>query len=164
MSAKNERDEVEEFLYQEAALLDEWNLRKWQALFTPDGEYLIVTPNIESPETASPTKSLFLVADDQERLTQRVERLLDKSAHAEFPHSKTRHCLSNIRIESSGGAALCVRANFVIYRTKNDETTYFPGHVIYELERDGLSFRIHRKRCIIDTDSLAMQGKVSIIL
>jgi p-cumate 2,3-dioxygenase subunit beta len=163
MNAKNERDEVEEFLYEEAALLDEWNLRKWQALFTPEGEYLIVTPNIENPETASPTKSLFLVADNQERLTQRVERLLDKTAHVEFPHSKTRHCLSNIRMDGEG-AAIRVRANFVTYRTKNDETTYFPGHVIYELERDGRSFRIQRKRCIIDTDSLAMQGKVSIIL
>jgi len=163
MTAKSERDEVEEFLYEEAALLDEWNLRKWQTLFTPDGEYMIVTPNIENPETASPLKSLFLVADDQERLTQRVERLLDKTAHVEFPHSKTRHCLSNIRIEPEGGG-LRVRANFVTYRTKNDETTYFPGHVIYDLERDGRSFRIHRKRCIIDTDSLAMQGKVSIIL
>jgi p-cumate 2,3-dioxygenase beta subunit len=163
MNASNERDEVEEFLYEEAALLDEWNLREWQSLFTPDGEYLIVTPNIEHPETASPTQSLFLVADDQERLTQRVERLLDRTAHVEFPHSKTRHCLSNIRIQPAGGA-LCVRANFVTYRTKNDETTYFPGHVIYVLERDGESFRIHRKRCIIDTDSLSMQGKVSIIL
>jgi p-cumate 2,3-dioxygenase subunit beta len=163
MNAKNERDEVEEFLYEEAALLDEWNLRKWQALFAPEGEYLIVTPNILNPETASPTKSLFLVADNQERLTQRVERLLDKTAHVEFPHSKTRHCLSNIRIDGEGGT-IRVRANFVTYRTKNDETTYFPGHVIYELERDGQSFRIQRKRCIIDTDSLAMQGKVSIIL
>ena len=163
MNAKSERDEVEEFLYEEAALLDEWNLRKWQALFTPEGEYLIVTPNIENPETASPTKSLFLVADNQDRLTQRVERLLDKTAHVEFPHSKTRHCLSNIRIDGEGGA-IRVRANFVTYRTKNDETTYFPGHVIYELERDGQSFRMQRKRCIIDTDSLAMQGKVSIIL
>lgn len=164
MNTNNERDEVEEFLYEEAALLDAWDLRKWQELFTPGGEYMIVTPNIENPETASPTEKLFLVADDQERLTQRVERLLDKTAHVEFPHSKTRHCLSNIRIQSSGGVELRVRANFVTYRTKNDETTYFPGHVIYELERQGETFRIRRKRCIIDTDSLAMQGKVSIIL
>ena len=164
MSIRSERDEVEEFLYEEAALLDEWELRRWQNLFAPDGEYMIATPNIESPETASPAKTLFLVADDQERLTQRVERLLDKTAHVEFPHSKTRHCLSNIRIQSGGGAELRVRANFVTYRTKNDETTYFPGHVIYDLKRDGHTFRIRQKRCIIDTDSLAMQGKVSIIL
>jgi p-cumate 2,3-dioxygenase subunit beta len=163
VSGRSERDEVEEFLYEEAALLDAWDLRKWQALFARDGEYLIVTPNLENPETASPSHSLFLVADNQDRLTQRVERLLDKTAHVEFPHSKTRHCLSNIRIDGEG-AALRVRANFVIYRSKNDETTYFPGHVIYELEREGPSFRIRRKRCIIDTDSLAMQGKVSIIL
>jgi hypothetical protein len=30
MTSKNERDEVEEFLYEEAALLDAWDLRKWQ--------------------------------------------------------------------------------------------------------------------------------------
>ena len=95
MNAKSERDEVEEFLYEEAALLDEWNLRKWQALFTPEGEYLIVTPNIENPETASPTKSLFLVADDQDRLTQRVERLLEPPRR-----------VSRLRCELALGAAL----------------------------------------------------------
>ncbi len=114
MSAKSEREEVEEFLYEEAALLDEWNLRKWQALSRTGRRVYDRHPQYrESRNSLSGPLSLFLVADNQERLTQRVERLLDKTAHVEFPHTPaTRHCLSNIRIESNGGAALGVRGEF----------------------------------------------------
>lgn len=164
MTGSIARDEIENFLYEEAALLDGWKLEEWKALFTPDGEYMIVTPSVANPETADPATTLFLVADDQERLTQRVERLLDGNAHVEYPRSKTRHCLSNIRFKAGSGDDVVVYANFVTYRTKFDETTYFPGHIVWRLKREGGAFRIREKRCIIDTDTLAMQGKVAIIL
>lgn len=163
MSETTTRDEIENFLYEEAALLDDWKLNEWQALFASDGEYMVVTPGVANPETASPNSVLFLVADDQDRLNQRVVRLLDNTAHVEYPHSKTRHCISNVRFKK-GGDEIVVAANFVTYRTKSDDTTYFPGHVIYRLVRRDGALRIREKRCIIDTDSLAMQGKVAIIL
>lgn len=158
------REAVETFLYRECALLDRWQLREWRALFAADGEYLIATPGLANPETASPLEVLFLVADDQERLSQRVERLLDRTAHVEYPHSKTRHFMTNVLIESDEGNALTVTANVLVYRTKGDDTTTFPAHLIYRLVREGASFRIREKRCVIDTDSLAHQGKMSIIL
>jgi p-cumate 2,3-dioxygenase beta subunit len=158
------REEVEIFLYAEATLLDRWQLREWRALFTSDGQYLIVTPGIDDPENASPKDVLFLVADDQERLAQRVERLLDRTAHVEYPHSRTRHFVSNVVCRGAAAGEIEVEANFLVFRTKSDETTYFPGHVRYRLTHEGDALRIREKRCVIDTDSLAMQGKVSIIL
>jgi Small subunit of phenylpropionate dioxygenase len=38
------RAEVEDFLYHEAALLDEWKLNEWQELLTDDAAYY-VPPN-----------------------------------------------------------------------------------------------------------------------
>ena len=38
------RAEVEDFLYHEAALLDEWKLKEWEALLTDDAAYY-VPPN-----------------------------------------------------------------------------------------------------------------------
>ena len=47
---------------------------------------------------ASPDNNLFYVADDRFRLSERVKRLMKRTAHAEFPHSRTRHLVSNVRI------------------------------------------------------------------
>ena len=41
------RQEVEEFLYHEADLLDEWKLVEWAALFSKDGTYSV--PPIGNP-------------------------------------------------------------------------------------------------------------------
>ena len=77
------RAEVEDFLFHEARLLDEWKLDDWVALFTDDGEYLI--PPTDTPD-GDPKRDLFLVYDDRHRIGERARRLGKKSAHAEFPH------------------------------------------------------------------------------
>ena len=47
------RNDVEDFLYHEAQLLDEWKLKEWEALFTSDGSYYV--PTTGAPEDASPS-------------------------------------------------------------------------------------------------------------
>ncbi len=92
------RQEIEEFLYQEAEFLDTWQMKAWADLFSTDGTYEI--PPIGSPD-ADFKKSLFLVHDDRARLEQRALRLLKKEAHVEYPHSQTLHNVSNVRIVSN---------------------------------------------------------------
>ena len=89
------RAEVEDFLYHEAALLDEWKLNEWQELLTDDAAYY-VPPNDQLEGDHRTT--LFLVADDRERIRQRIIRVLDPNCHAEFPKSRTRRLISNVRI------------------------------------------------------------------
>ena len=48
------RLEVEDFLYREAALLDEWNLKEWLKLFAPEARYEIApTGDPEAVEARS---------------------------------------------------------------------------------------------------------------
>ena len=51
------RQEIMDFLYHEAELLDEWKLEEWAALFSDDGKYLI--PPLGNPD-ADPAKSILL--------------------------------------------------------------------------------------------------------
>ena len=81
------RAEVEDFLYREAALLDDWKLDDWEALLTDDAAYY-VPPN-DQPD-GDHRSTLFLVADDRERIRQRVIRIKDPNCHAEYPRSRTR--------------------------------------------------------------------------
>ena len=100
---------VEDFLYREAALLDDWNLKEWLALFSPSARYEIAPTGDPEAGTLLSKDALFLVADDRERLEQRVIRLQKPQAHAEYPHSRVRHIYSNVRILKDSGAQIEVK-------------------------------------------------------
>ena len=156
------RVEVEDFLIEEADLLDEWRLPEWLEMFTDDAQYLI--PATDLPANASPDKNLFYIADDRFRLGERVKRLMKRTAHAEFPHSRTRHLVSNVRVRERREDEIDVTAAFVTYRTKDSVTDVYFGSNHYRLVPTDKSFRIREKRCLLDTDGLRPQGRVSIIL
>ena len=88
MSAPVTRTELEDFLFLEAALLDNWQLDEWLALFVEGARYFI--PPAGAEDDADPATSLFYVADDYHRLCERVKRLKKRTAHAEFPRSRCR--------------------------------------------------------------------------
>ena len=158
------RLEVEDFLYREAALLDEWNLKEWLKLFAPEARYEIAPTGDPEASRLDPAESLFLVADDRERLEQRVIRLQKPSAHAEYPHSRVRHIYSNVRVLGTSGPEVDAAANFVTFRTKRSLTATYMGSLRYRLVRHGNDFLIQLKRAVLDLDSLVPQGKVSLIL
>jgi p-cumate 2,3-dioxygenase beta subunit len=164
MSRSDLRLEVEEFLFDEADLLDDWRLMEWADLFTEDGRYLVAPTGIDHPETLDPEKVLFLVADDRERVRQRAIRLLKKGAHAEYPHSRTRHLVSNIRVPEPANGEIRARANFVTFRTKGNLTMEYMGRHHYRLVKQGDAFRIREKRTCLDLNTLTPQGRVTIIL
>jgi len=155
---------VEQFIYQEAAYLDAWDLDSWLALFDPEGRYEVTPTGIAKPfEIETPT-TLFLIGDDHERLEQRVIRLKKPTAHVEFPKSQTRHLFTNVRVTEDSGERLVAFANFCTFRTKNRITTQYPGSMRYILKRSGESFLILAKRVVLDLEALIPQGKISIIL
>jgi len=158
------RSSIEEFLYREAELLDTWRLPEWSELFTDDARYDIASLDAEDPLKADAATSLFVLSDDKNRLVSRAKRLMKKTAHAEYPHSKTRHITSNVRIGEMNGDELPVRANFVIYRTKGDRTVHFMGEAHYLLVVNSTGIKIRRKRCNLDLNTLADQGRLTIIL
>ena len=156
---------VEEFLYNEAAYLDAWDLDGWLTLFAEgDCRYEVTPTGIDNPFGIETRSTLFLIGDNRERLEQRVIRLNKPSAHVEFPKSKTRHLYTNVRIIADKADEVIAMANFCTFRTKNKITTHYPGSMRYVLQREGESFRIRAKRVVLDLEALIPQGKVSIIL
>lgn len=153
---------VSQFLFEESELLDQWRLHEWLGLFAPNGEYLV--PSTDLPD-GDPTRDLFLIQDDRFLLEQRVNSLLTRAAHAEYPHSTTRRSVTNIRARQASDGQVHVEANFVIFRSRNGILDTYVGHYRHILEADAESgFRFVRRLSILDLDSLRPQGKVSIIL
>ena len=151
---------VEAFLYHEAALLDSWKLDEWLALLTEDATYRV--PSNDRPES-DPKTALFMIADDIRRIRARVTRLKDPHAHAEYPRSRTRRFISNVRIVEQN--PLRVEANFIVYRFRgNDDKREYVGHYRYTLVPEKGSFRIKSREAILDAMELASLGTVSFIL
>ena len=155
------REQIEDFLYYEAALLDEWRLDEWLELLTEDASYYV--PSTDMPDGDHRT-TLFLIADDALRLRSRVRQLMGKSAHAETPRSRTRRMISNVRIRGVEGETIQVTANFVVYRMRYELVDTYVGRYEYTLvQRDG-ALKIRERRAILDLEALRPHGKVSIIL
>lgn len=151
---------IEEFLYQEAALLDAWQLDEWLALFATGGRYLI--PPAGAADDADPATTLFYVADDYHRLCERVKRLNKRTAHAEFPHSRCRRLISNVRMLDSTDTGFRVTSNYVTWRSKMGRTDTFFGHHVYAMRIDDSRIQILCKTSFIDSDDIREQGKISI--
>lgn len=156
------RTEVEDLLFHEAELLDTWQLHEWLTLFTEDGCYYV--PSTDLPRTASADDSLFYIADDPVRLRERVVRLMKKTAHAEYPRSRTRHLVGNVRILDANAEEVRVAAAFITYRMKFGSNDAFVGSSHYRLRRIEGQLRIVEKRCFLDLEALRPHGRVSILL
>ena len=155
------RQTIEDFLYAEAALLDEWRLDEWLELLTEDATYEV--PSTDTPD-GDPQTTLSIIADDITRIRSRVKQLLGKSAWAENPPSRTRRLISNVRIRGVEGERIAVTANFAVYRMRFEHTDTYVGRYEYILvQRDG-RLKIRARKATLDLEALRPHGKVSIIL
>src|ERR1700692_3921865 len=156
------RSDVEDFLFAEADLLDQWRLPEWLTLFTDDAKYEV--PCTDLPPDASPDTNLFYLADDRVRLGERVKRLMKRTAHAEFPHSKTSRMVGNVRIRARTDDEIEVSCVFQTLRTKDGTTDLYFGTSNYRLTTGGDGFRIREKRCLLASEGLRPSGRISIVL
>jgi p-cumate 2,3-dioxygenase beta subunit len=129
---------------------------------TEDAAYY-VPPN-DRPDADHRT-TLFTIADDATRLRERVQRILDPNCHAEYPPSRTRRLITNVRIVGVEGALVTATANFVCYRFRREaEVREYVGRSRHILKREGASFRIKERRVVIEAHELGALGSVSFIL
>jgi p-cumate 2,3-dioxygenase beta subunit len=156
------RSEIEDLLFSEAALLDDWKLEEWLALFTEDARYLV--PATDLPKDAPPEGNLFYIADDYFRIGERVKRLMKKTAFSEHPRSKTRHLVSNVRLLSQSGDECQAGAAFITSRAKGGNMDLYVGSSEYTIVRRDGALRIRSKRCTLDMEALRPHGRISIIL
>lgn len=106
------RQDAEDFLYREAALLDEGRLDEWLALFTDDARYRL--PIASGDDELEPA----LVDDDRERLAERVFRLTSTQAHAQLPPSRTVHDVHNVQVEALSEDEVLLRCNLTVHEVR----------------------------------------------
>ncbi|HHV22257.1 MAG TPA: aromatic-ring-hydroxylating dioxygenase subunit beta [Propionibacterium sp.] len=117
--------EVSRFLYDEAQLLDDMEWDAWLSCYHPDTLYWApVRENRVYRERKFETYPRGTSAHFEEThifLQQRVHRLKSQKAWAEEPASRSRHAVSNVRVDrTEDPGAYSVRSNFLVYRTRGE--------------------------------------------
>lgn len=162
------RQEVEDFLFTEADLLDHWDYDGWLALFEPGARYEVPTTDYRPGWSLHETGSF--VDDDWNLLLARVKRLKSRKAHAENPHSRTHRLVSNVRLSENTDStetaedSFRVAAAFVVHRARDGNFDAYVGwyeHLLVPTD-DGLRFRL--RRSILGHESLAAGARLSFIL
>lgn len=151
------RQQIEDFYFCEAELLDERKLREWFDLFAMDVRYWMPTRynELDRPESATDELSkpgdAYYFDDDLKSLKIRVERAYSKSAWAEVPPSRTRHLITNVRVKKDDGQEIEAHSNFLVYRTRMEtDKDIFVGTRRDILRRAYGSFKIARRMIILD--------------
>ncbi len=120
------------FLYLEAELLDDRKFEQWYGMMANDISYFMPIQTNRSSRDHSMAiggrEDAAIFDEDKASLGMRIKRLSTNMAWAEEPPSRTRHCVSNVRIADGDGQCIIVKSNFIVYRNRGEkETDLFVG-------------------------------------
>jgi 3-phenylpropionate/cinnamic acid dioxygenase small subunit len=155
-------NELLEFLYDEAGLLDLQKFDDWAAILDKDLSYtapLRITR--QGPDRANTiVRTTLHFDDDYGSIMARLQRLDTKSAWAEDPPSRTRRFVTNVRVwESAKSGEYEVESYLLLSRSRYEQSTLqMLSCVRHDLvRRSGPgAFKLARREIIIDQSVLGM--------
>lgn len=150
--------EIREFYFHECELLNSRNYEEWLNLLDEDITYEV--PIRKTRELGDPEKEFsdsYHVKDNYHTLTHKINRLELDFAWSENPPTRTRHFITNVRIEPREGD-VTARSNALIFVNRGND----PGHDLISGERrDRLTLdeeiRLKERRYLLDQATLPVQ-------
>lgn len=160
------KQEIEEFLYQEADLLDARKFREWLDLLADDLVYFMpIRRNVkfgehEERENTRQGEGISWFDEDKWTVTKRVEQILTGVHYAEEPLSRVTHMVSNVRLLDVKPAVenareVTVGCRFLVFQSRVEYENYtFIGRRNDVLRRHGDSWLIARRELILEQNVL----------
>lgn len=139
-------NELEQFIYDEAALLDDGRYEEWLALFTEGGRYWVPLQGARQGEGA---KCNSIADEDKMMLALRIERLKAGIAPSQQPKSRMQHLLQRptlLQPAPADPSVSVLRTPFVYTESRGDDLVTLHGHYIHKLVRQEGEVRIALKR------------------
>jgi 3-phenylpropionate/cinnamic acid dioxygenase small subunit len=154
MTTLEQKAEIEEFLYREALLLDEYRYEEWLALFTDDIEYLV--PLRERVQDNAGPAGHPIIKDDKLMLRARVLKDATGMSHVEIPRSMTTHLVSNVVIDDGPNPGeVTVRSAFLVRQARKlRDEAWWVGRRTDLLRRVDGEWKIARREVVLDATVL----------
>jgi 3-phenylpropionate/cinnamic acid dioxygenase small subunit len=155
------QQEIEQFLYLEARILDDRDYHRWYDLLTDDIHYFMPTRynrlrRESAGEFSAPDEAAFF-DEDKASIAMRIRRLDTGFAWAEDPPSRTRHIVSNVVIRPAAFGEYEIDCYFIVYRSRLErEVEIFVGmrHDRIRRAANDAGFQIARRTIILDQTTL----------
>jgi len=139
-----DHEQVRQFLYYEAQLMDEHRYDEWLGLWAERALYWVPSNRDE----IDPKREVSLVYDDAVRLKLRIARLNSGFAHAQEPKSRMRRLISNVVIEEVEGEVVA-SSNFLLAELRRGKQDLFAGRTTHRLRPHDGSFKMTSKKVLL---------------
>ncbi|MDG4834298.1 3-phenylpropionate/cinnamic acid dioxygenase subunit beta [Solwaraspora sp. WMMD1047] len=157
---------IEQFLFDEADLLDSWRFDDWLTLMAPDVHYWMPTRSNRlarerDRQIAAPDEAAYF-DENFDHLRQRVFRLNTGFAWSEEPPSRTRHLITNVRVRPGRiSDEYAVESSFYVYQTRMErDLDVFVGKRFDLLRRadNPYGWQLVRRKVLLDMATLMAKG------
>lgn len=149
-------NEVLEFLYTEARLLDDDDFEAWLELLAPDLRYVMpVRETVLAADGQGFSSFAAYYDEDLDSIRLRVARVQSAAYWAENPPSRTHRIVSNVLVDQAGDEVL-VTSSLVLLRSRWDlrEPDLLSAKRHDTLRRLGGALRIARRQVLVDQTNM----------
>ncbi len=143
--------DVIKFIYQEARLLDDWQLDDWLALFADDGTYWL-----PMDEDIDPRLKSSVVFETRASLVLRVEQLMRHDRPSQSPRSQSIRQVTNIEVTEQDGGVSARYNLFMLELRPGDwrqegmgQKRIYAGRCRLQLAKTASGWRIKEKRVVL---------------
>lgn len=156
---------VEQFLYEEAALLDDRDQEAWLELLDEDIEYKAPLRITREHVNDSFSRASYYFDEDYGSLAARVQRFESEYAWSERPASRTRRFVTNVRASERDDGTVEAESYLLLYYGQGDSASYTFLAARREdvLRPDGDSFTIAKRHVFLD-HAVPQIDKISVFL
>ncbi len=147
-------EDVRQFLFAEARMLDDKDWQAWLACYAPDAEFWMPAWDDDDKLVTDPQTEISLIYyAHRGGLEDRIFRIgTERSSATSLPEPRTSHNISNVEILEQAGGVCRLRFNWVTFsfRYKTVDTHF--GTSFYTLDTTGAQPVIKRKKVILKND------------
>ena len=159
------KEEIQDFLFREAELLDERNFEEWLDLLADDIRYWMpmrrnVKANELDREFTREGQDVNWFDEGKETLERRVRQILTGVHWAEEPLSRICHFVTNVQLLGAEPSItdpieVSVKCRFLIYRNRvQTETDFLIGKREDTLRKVNGEWKISQRKIILDQNVL----------
>lgn len=140
---KPDQEQIEQFVYREARLLDKQMFEPWLDLFTEDAVYWVPAGH----DDIDPREHVSVIHDNKAAMERRVNRLRSGFAYAQEPASRVHRLVSNVEIgEKQSDGDLEVSTMMLLVELSRHRQTIHSARCEFVLHQNGDDWKIRKKK------------------
>jgi benzoate/toluate 1,2-dioxygenase beta subunit len=145
--------EVTNFLYREARLLDDRQWDEWLACYSPKVVYWMPAWDDDDQLVEDPQQHISLIYyPNRDGLEDRVFRIKTERSSASMPEPRTSHFIANVEVVEQRAGELDVRFNWQTLSHRYKATDTFFGTSFYTLDTSADALVILNKKIVLKND------------